>query len=66
MLGVVLGEPVAHRVVGEALDIGLLINATGASALRLVPPLVLTEGQADQALGRLAAAFEKALEGGPE
>jgi len=62
MLGAVLGEPIAHGVVSAALDTGLLVNATGASALRLIPPLVLTEEQADEALKRLGAAFEKALE----
>ena len=65
MLGVVLTEPVAHRVVGAALDQGLLLNATGASALRVIPPLVLTEKQADDALERLAAAFEKGREDVP-
>jgi acetylornithine aminotransferase len=45
-------------VVAAALDLGLLINATGPSALRLVPPLVLTTAQADAALETLAAAFE--------
>jgi acetylornithine aminotransferase len=57
MLGVVLSAPVAPRVVRAALDHGLLVNATGPAALRLVPPLVLTEAQADQAVERLGAAF---------
>ncbi len=65
MLGVVLTEPVAHRVVEAALDLGLLLNATGASALRIIPPLVLTEAQAGDALDRLAAAFEKVREDVP-
>jgi len=60
MLGVVLTEPVAPAVVAAALDLGLLINATSRSALRLVPPLVLTAAQADAALEMLAAAFEVA------
>jgi acetylornithine aminotransferase len=58
MLGAVLTQPVAPAVVAAALDLGLLINATGPSALRLVPPLVLTTAQADAALETLAAAFE--------
>ncbi len=62
MLGVILGEPVAHDVVRAALETGLLVNATGASALRLIPPLILTEEQADLAVERLAVAFERALD----
>ena len=57
MLGVVLTQPLAQPLVLAALRRGLLINATGASALRLIPPLVLTEAQADEAVERLAAAF---------
>jgi acetylornithine aminotransferase len=64
MLGVVLTPPVAQQLVGTALRGGLLINATGASALRLIPPLILTEAQADEAIERLAAAFQL-VEGRP-
>ena len=58
MLGVVLTQPVAQQLVETALRGGLLITATGASALRLVPPLILSEAQADEAVERLAAAFD--------
>jgi 4-aminobutyrate aminotransferase-like enzyme len=49
---------VAQQLVETALRGGLLITATGASALRLVPPLILSEAQADKAVERLAAAFD--------
>jgi acetylornithine/succinyldiaminopimelate/putrescine aminotransferase len=58
MLGVVLTQPVAQQLVRAALRGGLLINATGASALRLIPPLILSAAQADEAVERLAAAFQ--------
>ena len=58
MLGVVLTRPVAQQLVLAALHHGLLITATGASALRLIPPLILSEAQADEAVERLAATFE--------
>ena len=58
MLGVVLTQPIAPQLVLTALHHGLLINATGASALRLIPPLLLSEAQADEAVEQLAAAFE--------
>jgi 4-aminobutyrate aminotransferase-like enzyme len=48
---------VAQQVVLAALRLGLLINATGASTLRLIPPLILSDAQADEAVERLAAAF---------
>jgi acetylornithine aminotransferase len=57
MLGVVLTQPVAQQLVLAALRGGLLINATGASALRLIPPLILSDAQADEAVERLATAF---------
>jgi len=58
MLGAILAEPIAAALTRAALENGLIINATGPSAIRLVPPLVLTETEADQAMERLGAAFE--------
>ena len=37
------------------LDQRLVINATGPRTLRFLPPLVVTEAQIDDALGRLSA-----------
>jgi acetylornithine/N-succinyldiaminopimelate aminotransferase len=62
MLGVVLAEPVAAQVVRAALGRGLIVNSTGDSALRLVPPLVLTEAEADEAVRRLGEAFGDLME----
>ena len=58
MLGVVLTQPVAQLVVLAALRRGLLINATGTSTLRLIPPLILSDAQADEAVERLDVVFE--------
>ena len=44
------------ELVGQALDEGLLINVTAGSVVRLLPPLTLSEEEADQiseVLGRL-------------
>ena len=35
----------------------LIVNATGPSTVRLLPPLIVTEAEIDDALGRLAAAL---------
>ncbi len=57
-----LGLMVAAEVNAEAPDVarralleeGLVINATGPTTLRFVPPLVITEAQVGEALTRLA------------
>jgi acetylornithine/succinyldiaminopimelate/putrescine aminotransferase len=33
------------------------VNRTAESVVRLLPPLIITEAEADEALGRLDAAF---------
>jgi len=52
MLGVVLTSPIAKLVEAEARARGVLINATGPSVIRLVPPLVLTDADVDLLLHR--------------
>jgi len=46
MLGIELDRPCA-ALVGKALDRGLLINVTAERVIRLLPPLITTEKQAD-------------------
>ncbi|WP_232246478.1 acetylornithine transaminase [Kitasatospora mediocidica] len=53
LLGIVLNEPVAARVQAVAQEAGFLVNAAVADAVRLVPPLVLTEREADLFLAAL-------------
>jgi predicted acetylornithine/succinylornithine family transaminase len=50
MVGVDLAQDVAKDVVMRALDKGLILNATGPKTLRMAPPLILTEQEADQAV----------------
>lgn len=52
-LGIVLNEPVAPAVQRAALDAGFLVNATGPDAVRLAPPLVVTDAQLDAFLAAL-------------
>ncbi|MGK4579782.1 acetylornithine transaminase [Kitasatospora sp. HPMI-4] len=53
LLGIVLTEPVAAQVQAAAQQAGFLVNAAVADAVRLVPPLVLTEQEADAFLAAL-------------
>jgi acetylornithine/N-succinyldiaminopimelate aminotransferase len=50
MLGVELVAPDAKRVAREALERGLILNAIGDHILRLLPPLIITKGDIDQAM----------------
>ncbi len=55
MVGTDFGEEMAKDVVVKALDKGLILNATGSKTLRMVPPLILTEQEADTAVDILAS-----------
>ncbi len=58
MVGIELREPTAKKVVSEALKLGLVINATGDTTLRLLPPLIVTREQIEEAVGILEEAFK--------
>jgi acetylornithine/N-succinyldiaminopimelate aminotransferase len=47
MMGIELAQP-CPELVGLAADAGLLINVTAGNVIRLLPPLVITEAEADQ------------------
>ena len=59
MMAVDLGRDVAHDVAERALQQGLLVNDATPSVLRLTPPLVISGGQIDEAVGILGAAWRK-------
>jgi len=54
MLGIVLDRPCAE-LVPQALAEGLLINVTAQQVVRLLPPLILSDHQADQLIEQLSA-----------
>jgi acetylornithine/N-succinyldiaminopimelate aminotransferase len=65
MVGLVLDEPIAVRAGRAALDCGVIVNAVGDSVLRLLPALIITEAEVDEAMDRLREAFTIAqTEGG--
>ena len=55
MLGVELAAPDAKRVLRESLERGLILNAVGDHTLRLLPPLIITKDDVDQAMNVLMA-----------
>ncbi|MFG2822810.1 acetylornithine transaminase [Kitasatospora sp. NPDC048365] len=65
LLGIVLTEPVAAQVQAAAQQAGFLVNAAVADAVRLVPPLVLTEQQADAFLAALPGILRSVREAAP-
>ncbi len=53
MIGIELDRPCAE-LVGQALAAGLLINVTADRVVRLLPPLILSDAQADHLVGTLS------------
>ena len=53
MIGIELTAP-CGRLMQRALDAGLLISVTADKVIRLVPPLIITEAEADEVVALLA------------
>jgi acetylornithine/N-succinyldiaminopimelate aminotransferase len=47
-------EEVAPKIVTEALGRGLILNATGPTTVRMVPPLILSKADVDEAVAIIA------------
>jgi acetylornithine aminotransferase len=60
MLAFTLTAPCAPAVETAARERGFLVNAVGPDVVRLVPPLVLTDAQADAFLGALPGILDAA------
>lgn len=58
MIGVETVGPIARRAMAIARDEhGLLVNATGDTTLRIVPPLIISPEEVDEAVARLRASL---------
>ncbi len=57
---VTLTRPVAGEVTAAALDAGLIVNAVAGDAVRVAPPLILTDAELDELLARLDTALAAA------
>ena len=54
-------EPaIAERMVGAAIERGLLINRTDGNVIRLLPPLTISDADIDEAMIRIDATLEDA------
>lgn len=60
MIGVELDRPCA-ALIQQAADAGLLISVTSDSVIRLLPPLIITQAEADELVDRLLPVVEKFL-----
>ena len=60
LLAAQLEQPVAKTVAASALDAGLVVNAVTESALRLAPPLTVSDDEIDDAVAILAKAIAAA------
>ncbi|WP_340562968.1 acetylornithine transaminase [Streptomyces sp. GSL17-111] len=60
LLGIVLTEPVAARAQQAAQDAGFLVNAVAPDVVRLAPPLIISEAEADALVRALPAVLDAA------
>jgi acetylornithine/N-succinyldiaminopimelate aminotransferase len=61
MIGIELDRP-CSELVTQALDAGLLINVTAERVIRLLPPLILDDTQADELVDGVCGLVERFLE----
>ncbi len=61
MFGLDLGQP-CTELVTMGLEQGIVVNVTADSILRLLPPLILSDEQADQLVAKIIALIESFLE----
>ncbi len=62
LLAVQLTRPAAAQVADAALDAGFIVNAVNPEAVRLAPPLILTNDQAREFLAALPKILDHALD----
>src|SRR5262249_18618825 len=62
LLAVQVGHEGSEALLEAALERGLLLNAVTPSALRFMPPLVITEAEVDEALSKLEPTLASTLE----
>jgi acetylornithine/N-succinyldiaminopimelate aminotransferase len=57
MIGVALPDPDAYAIAEKALELGVLVNNATSHVIRLVPPLIISDGEIDEALRALQEAL---------
>jgi acetylornithine aminotransferase len=58
LIGIGLTEPVAARVVAEAMRGGLIVNAANDSTIRMAPPLIIDDADVDLFAERFSRALD--------
>jgi acetylornithine aminotransferase len=58
LIGIGLAEPVAARVVAEAMRGGLIVNAANDSTIRMAPPLIIDDADVDLFAERFSRALD--------
>ena len=59
LLALALSSDAAGQIVNECRDNGLLVNPVRPNAVRMIPPLIVTNAEADKAISILDAALDK-------
>ncbi|MDQ3963126.1 MAG: acetylornithine transaminase [Actinomycetota bacterium] len=58
MIGIEFSEPIAREIATQALAAGVLVNDATPHVVRLVPPLVISDAELDDALTRLGGILD--------
>ena len=53
-----LNDDIAPKIVSGALERGVILNATGPRTVRMVPPLIITNADVDEAVGVIGDALK--------
>jgi acetylornithine aminotransferase len=61
LIGLDLGEPKANAVVKAALQRRLIVNDVTPTTVRVAPPLILSDGEADEGVKRLREAVNEVM-----
>ena len=61
LMAITLTEPVAASAMALAREAGFLVNAVAPDAIRLAPPLILTQAQADTFVDALPGILDAAV-----
>ena len=59
LVGIEFDSDIASEALGKLIDEGVLINAPAGNVLRFMPPLVLTEDEVDEVVGKLAKVLDE-------
>ena len=59
LVGIEFDSEIAGEALGKLVEAGVLMNAPAGNVLRFMPPLVLTEDEVDEVVGKLATVLDE-------